>query len=172
MYVILINEDNTLTTTSKQRIMQRSKLVDNLCFLVNPDYNGVDLTGYTVVMEYTLPVSHSYRTEFLTLSKERYKDYLQYVLPVDTDLTSEVGEIEFSITFSKVELDEYGNNIQRVRKIDPGKIYICPTAAWSDIIPDEALSALDQRILKLDAQMQELYELSESILGTDSEGGE
>ena len=38
MYTILVNDDNTLLTTVKERIMQKSKLVDSLHFLVNPTY--------------------------------------------------------------------------------------------------------------------------------------
>lgn len=160
MYVILVNEDNTLTTTSRQRIMQRSKLVDDLYFLVNPMYNGHDLTEYTVLLEYVLPVSRKYRTEILECSPEKYKGYLQYTLPFDTKLTSEAGEIELTLTFLTTELDDYGNGIQRVRKVDGEKIVVCPVTAWSDIVPDEALSALDQRILKTDAQIKELQEMS------------
>ena len=32
MYTFLINEDNTLTASVVERVMQRSKLVDNLHF--------------------------------------------------------------------------------------------------------------------------------------------
>lgn len=52
----------------------------------------------TVVMEYTLPVSKKYRTEFLVASEELYKDYVEYTLPFDTKLTSEAGDIEVQLT--------------------------------------------------------------------------
>lgn len=160
MYVILINEDNTMTTTSRQRIMQRSKLVDDLYFLMKPEYNGHSMAEFTLSLEYVLPVSRKYRTEILKLSPERYKGYLQYHLPFDTKLTSEAGEIELAISFLLVGLDDAGHGVQRVRKVGGEKIVVCPTSAWSDIIPDEALSALDQRILKTDAQIKELQEMS------------
>lgn len=170
MYVILVNDDNTLTTTSRQRIMQRSKLVDDLYFLVNPMYNGHNMADFTVSLEYVLPVSRKYRTEILELSPERYKGYLQYILPFDTKLTSEAGEIELTLTFLTTELDDYGNGVQRVRKADGEKIVVCPVTAWSDIIPDEALSALDQRILKTDAQIKELQEMSVLFDMTKADG--
>lgn len=157
MYVILVNDDNTLTTTKRQRIMQKSKLVDDLYFLVNPLYNGYNMENFTVLLEYTLPVSQELRTEMLDLSAERYKGFLQYVLPVDTELTNESGEIELKLTF--LTIDE--NNTQRVRKVGNEKILISPTKEWSDIIPDTALSALDQRILETDAQIKELREIGE-----------
>ena len=43
---------------------------------------------------------------------------MEYKLPFDTNLTKEAGEIEVKITFSKVDLDEDGNDIQYVRKIE------------------------------------------------------
>lgn len=154
MYTILVCDDNSLMTTKRERIMQRSKLVDNLQFLVHKFYNEEDMSDYTVQLEYILPCSKKYCTEILKLSNEMYKDHLRYLLPFDTKLTSEHGEIEIQLTFVKTELDIYGKDIQRVRKTSTTKINIVPISAWSDIIPDSALSAIDERLIKLDASMR------------------
>ena len=61
-------------------------------------------------------------------------------------LTKSVDEITLN------DFDANGNQIQRVRKTSVGYVDIIPISAWSDIIPDSALSALDQRLIKLDAQ--------------------
>ena len=63
MYTILVNQDNTMTTSVRERIMQRSKLVDSLHFLVEPIYKELDMSDFTVVMEYILPVSKEYKSE-------------------------------------------------------------------------------------------------------------
>ena len=155
MYVILVNSDDTLYGSKKERLMQRQNLVNKIVFIVDPIYNDVDMTDATVMLEYLLPVSKKYETEILTLSNERYNDcFLQYVLPLNTKLSSEAGKIELQLTFVKTELDEYGNGIQRVRKTSVTAIEIIPITAWSDIIPDAALSSLDQRLIKLDASMR------------------
>lgn len=165
-YVILVNEDNSLYGSKKERIMQRSKCVDNLTFVVHQMYKGIDMTDATVVLEYLLPVSKKYETEYLVLLDERYNDcFLQYKLPFDTKLTSEAGSIEIQLTFVHSDLDENGNGIQRVRKTSTTTIDIVPISAWSDIIPDAALSSLDQRILKIDAQMRGLNEYMNAIDG-------
>lgn len=158
MYVILINDDDTLYGSHKERIMQRSKLVDNLCFIVNPIYRDeYDMTNASVLLEYVLPVSRKYCTVNLVLSEERYNDcYLQYKLPFDTNLTSEAGSVELQLTFAYVEMNEYGKCTQHVRKTSSTTIEIIPISAWSDLIPDSALSALDERLIKLDAQMRGL----------------
>lgn len=166
MYVILVNDDNTLSTTKRERIMQRSKMVDELWFLVNPDYKGIDMSVCTVHMEYILPVSRKYKNEILILSEENYKDHLKYVLPFDTSLTAEAGEIEVQLTFICVDIDADGKEVQYVRKTSPTTITIVPISAWSDIIPDEALTTLDQRIIKIDTQIKALNDTA-NIINSD-----
>lgn len=158
MYTFLINEDNTLTASLTERIMQRSKLVDNLHFLADTIYSGVDMTDYTVLLEYKLPVSKSYKTEILKKSTELYKNKLEYKLPFDTNLTSEAGDIEFWLTFSDVEMTAEGETIQHVRKVGPGVVHIVPISNWADIVPDEALSSLDQRLIELIALNKSMYD--------------
>lgn len=158
MYTFLINADNSITASLTERIMQRSKLVDNLHFLADTIYSGVDMTEYTVLLEYKLPVSKSYKTEILKKSTELYKNKLEYKLPFDTNLTSEAGDIEFWLTFSDVEMTAGGETIQRVRKVGPGVVHITPISNWADMVPDEALSPLDQRILELIALNKSMYD--------------
>lgn len=162
VYTILVNEDNTMTTTHKKRIVQRSKLVDDLWFLAAPKYNGYNMAEFTVVLEYLLPVSRRYKNEILSLSSSNYNGYLKYTLPIDTELTAEAGEIELMLTFIMSTLDEFGKSVQRVRKISGTSITVTPISAWSDIIPDSALTALDQRIIKTDAQLRAISELADT----------
>ena len=164
MYTFLINEDNTLTTSVKERIMERSKQVDNLHFLADPTYKDVDMSDYTVMLEYLLPVSKRYKTEILEKSDELYKNKLEYKLPIDTNLTSEPGDIEIQLTFLNVTMDPDGTTVQHVRKVGPGVISIIPIQNWSDIVPDEALGALDQRILVLNAQIKALSDRNNAII--------
>lgn len=161
MYTILVNDNNELVTTVKERIMQRSKLVDELHFLANPVYKNVDMSDFTVTMEYVLPVSREYKTETLVKSDALYKGQLEYILPFDTCLTKEAGKIEIQLTFSKVVLDADGKSKQMVRKVGPSTITIVPVTAWSDIIPDSALSALDQRIIMVDAMINAANEMNQ-----------
>ena len=158
MYTFLINADNTITASLTEHIMQRSKLVDNLHFLADTIYSGVDMTDYTVLLEYKLPVSKSYKTEILKKSTELYKNKLEYKLPFDTNLTSEAGDIEFWLTFSDVEMTDEGETIQHVRKVGPGVVHIIPISNWADIVPDEALSSLDQRLIELIALNKSMYD--------------
>ncbi len=151
MYTFLIGDDNTLTASVTERIMERSKMVDNMHFLADQIYKDVNMSDFTVMLEYVLPISKKYKTEFLKKSENLYKNKLEYLLPFDTNLTSEAGDIEIQLTFTKVEMNSDGKTTQYVRKVGPGIVHIIPISKWSDIIPDEALSTLDQRIIALEA---------------------
>lgn len=163
MYTILLNETNELITSVKERIMQRSKLVDNLHFLVDPIYKGHDMSEFMATMEYLLPVSKELHTEQLTLSDELYKEKLEYKVPFDTTLTKEAGKIEVQLTFTKIEMDEEGKTTQYVRKTSPASITIVPISAWSDIIADSALDIIDQRLIQTEAMINALNDLSQEI---------
>lgn len=169
MYTILVKDTNELVVSVKERIMQRSKLVDTLHFLADPMYKELDMSDFTVSMEYILPVSKQYKSEILVLSTELYKDMLEYKLPLDTKLTSEPGEIEVQLTFIKSDLDADGRVKQYVRKTTPTSITIVPISAWSNFIPDEALNAVDQKLLKIDAQIKALAETGDLYATTKAD---
>ena len=160
MYTVLVTSENELVTTVKERIMQRSKIVDTLHFLVEPMYNELDMTDFRVLLEYILPVSKQYCSELLTKSEELYKEMLEYKLPFDTDLTKEPGNIEVQLTFVKADLDPEGRSLQYVRKTSPTNITIVPISAWSDIIPDSALNAIDSAMVAIDAKIKALEEMA------------
>ncbi len=163
MYTILLNETNELVTSVKERIMQRSKLVDSLHFLVDPIYKGFDMSDFTVMLEYLLPISREYKTEILVKSDALYKEKLEYKLPLDTNLTKEHGNVELQLTFVKVELDADGKSTQRVRKTSPTILTVLPVSAWSDIVADSALNAVDQRLIQAEAMLNAMSDMTQYI---------
>jgi hypothetical protein len=159
-YIILVENDGSLYGSHKTKIMQREKLFNKLWFLVPPHYNGHDMSQCTVTMRYLLPISREFVTETLILSDERYEEYLKYILPIDTNFTKEHGNIELNLTFTMLDVDNNGNVVQRVRKTDNYLLNVTPLPDWDSVIPDSSLSALDQRILKQDAQIKALADLA------------
>lgn len=153
MYTLVVNENNEIITTVKERIMQRSKLVDTLHFLVDPTYKGHDMSTFTAKLDYLLPISKEAVSDTLVMSTEMYKDKLEYKLPIDTSLTKEAGKIELNLTFVKLDMDSEGNVIQRVRKAGPASITIIPLSAWTNVVPDGALNAIDQRLIMAEAMI-------------------
>lgn len=163
MYTIIVCDDGSLYGSQKTKIMQKEKLFNKLCFLAPQCYKGYDMSNCTVTMRYLLPISREFKTETLELSEERYEEYLKYILPVDTCFTKEWGNIELNLTFTMLDADDNGNVVQRVRKTDNHILTITRLPDWDSIVPDSALSALDQRILKQDAQIKALKDLANAI---------
>lgn len=162
-YTIIVCDDGSLYGSRKRKIMQREKLFNKLWILAPQNYNGYDMSQCTVTMRYLLPISREFKTETLVLSDEKYEEYLKYVLPVDTCFSKEWGDIELNLTFTMLDVDDNGNIVQRVRKTDNHILTITQLPDWDSIVPDSALSALDQRILKQDAQIKALTSLTEMI---------
>lgn len=162
-YTIIVCDDGSLYGSHKRKIMQREKLFNKLRILVPPYYNGYDMSQCTVTMRYLRPISKDFVTETLVLSDERYEEYLKYVLPVDTCFTKEWGDLELNLTFTMLDVDIDGNIVQRVRKTENHILTITRLPDWDSIVPDAALSALDQRILKQDAQIKALEDLANTL---------
>lgn len=169
MYTILLTESNELFATVRERIMQRSKLVDSFQILTDQNYKGINMADFTVMMEYLLPVSREYKSEILVKADELYMDKLVYTVPFDTCLTREAGDIEIQLTFVKVVLDAQGNATQYVRKTSPATITITPISAWSDIIADSALTAIDQRLIQVDAMINAMSDMNQVIYETKAD---
>lgn len=163
MYTIIVGDDNSLYGSCKEKIIQKEKLFNKIWFLVAPHYNGFDMSKCTVTLRYLLPISREFRTEALVLSEEKYKEYLKYVLPIDTDLSKEYGDIEMNLTFSLLDVDENGNVIQHVRKTTNCIVTVTPIPDWDGLVPDSSLMAIDQRILKQDAQIKALESLANTL---------
>ena len=147
MYDIYIRNDNTVIVTGGNRIVQGSSMVDTVRVLVPKTYNETitDMSEFSCMMEYILPCSKKYLVDVLVEdvptdeneNDDIYKDYVVYKYDVDSDLTSEPGDIEVQFTFAKAAVvDEYGIEIEpeRLRKTKKTKITIVPIAKWSDIM--------------------------------------
>lgn len=149
MFTVLINNDNSSVVTERQRIMQNSKLVDTLQIIVPKKYNELNMEDYKAYLEYLTPINHKHNYAELEIFNNNYKnDYLLYRLSIDTDLTSEVGNVEFYMHFVQVTMNEDGQVITPVRQIDAFTMPVFPIANWF-AAPDEALSALDQRLIAM-----------------------
>lgn len=145
MYKIFIRNDNTVITTSIQRIMQRSASVDTVEIVVPKMYGDLDMSEFDCMMEYILPCSKTYKVEYLEKETETdnygveipkldENDNIIYKIPMNSEYTSEPGDIEIQFTFAKC--DNYGAESQKdlIRKTCKSKITIVPISRWSDIL--------------------------------------
>lgn len=163
MYTVLVKNDNTVVSTVRTNIMHRSSMVDNFRVLVDPTYNDFDMRTFQCLMEYKTPISDTYTAEVLTPLDELYNGKLDYRLPVDTKVTSEVGDVEFKFIFIRLDMDENGNTIERVRKTASSTLKILSVAKWSDYIADAKLDSIAQMVLMNQAVVNQLGAYADAL---------
>lgn len=163
MYTILIRSDNSVVCTNKEAIMQRDKLVNKIQVLCPKMYGEYDLSEFELAMTYRLPISKKMQFEILPLSNDSYKDsYLQYIFPIDTNITAENGDIEILFMFMRTYLSETGENIQQVRNVAPISIHICELEDW--LVPsDAALGKLAELYLTNKSMINSLEQLASTL---------
>lgn len=154
-----MNKDKTLTQTVREVLLQKEKLVDKLCFILPLQYGDIDLTDAVVTLEYTDP-ANVVHTELLVAEEEIYKETkLRYFMPVDTKLTKLAGDIELRLTIVKVDISTLK---QHVLHTFPTTLTVQPLKNLYEIIPDESLNVLDEKLLQLDAKIKAVEMMSEA----------
>jgi hypothetical protein len=173
MYTILVKNDDTLIATNKETIMHRSSLVRKLRFLVDPTLvignETLNMTDLVCLLEYVLPISKNYKPVILTPSEELYKEKVEYVLEVDTKLTSEVGDVQLKLMWTKPQMLANGNFKDCVRKTSSTTITVLPVEQWSDYIADSNLDSIAQMILANQAQTEQLKLYADYLMTTKAD---
>lgn len=165
MYTLKITDENTVVTTVKEKLVERSNYVDNIQIVVAKLYRGqIDMSDATVYMKYTLPVSNKIKMVTLTPNDLAYEDdYIQYLIPAEAYLTAEAGDIEVSFTFLKLVSNEDDSTTSYVRKTQSGVIHISPLAAFDKYEPSEYLDEIDQRLLVMEGLQKDMMAMSEAV---------
>lgn len=169
MYTILINDDNSLTKSIPERIMHRSHNVNTIRFLMNPTYTSprtgeeLDMSTFTVTMEYTLPISKQYKPIILTAEPELYKDRLCYMFPVTGEFTAEPGDIELKFVMTKADMLEDGTKVGYVRRTEDTFIHITPVKNWDDQISSADLGTLAEALLEINSKAAKIEDLANQL---------
>ena len=163
MFRVLIRSDNTTIVTENQRIMQNSKLVDTLEIVVDKEYNGLSMEECTAYLEYLTPINHKMGQVVLEIADDNYEnDYLLYKMKIDTNLTNEVGQVQFRVHFIQVEMNEEGKVTTPVRQTDSFIMTVIPISDWFTA-PDDLLSALDQRLIANQQTIKAMADLQNTL---------
>lgn len=163
MYTLKITDENTVITTVKEKIVERSNYVDNIQIVVKKLYREqIDMTDCTVYMRYVLPITRKIKMIQLTPNNLMYEnDYIQYLIPASAHLTAEAGDIEVSFTFLKLVSNEDDSTTSYVRKTQSGTIHVSPLAAFAKFEPNEMLDEIDQRLLVMEALQKNMMSMTE-----------
>lgn len=166
MYTIKMNDDKSLRITEKVTLYQREKLVDKMRFLIPSKYKDVDLSDFTTILKYKDQASVAHM-EILTKSEnQEYEEYLEYVLPIDTDLTQFAGDIEIRITLLKTDLE---NKTQYILHTGEAIITISPLEDYYTFVTDESLEYIDKIVGDLNTKIEMLNKISEVYDGTKAD---
>lgn len=166
MYTLKISDENTVTTTVKEKIVERSNYVDKIQIIVDRLYREqIDMSNDTTVwMKYKLPITNKIKMTQLVINNSAYEnDYIQYLIPADAYLTAEAGDIEVSFTFLKLIQNEDESTTSYIRKTTSGVIHISPLTEFDKYEPSEMFDEIDQRLLMLIAKQKDLESLNKSI---------
>ena len=170
MYTLLIGDDNRIISTIKERIVQRSKLVNSIRIIVPEEYNGISMKECLAILYYQLPISKEWDSKELTASEELYKErYVEYIIPVDTWLTKEYGDVNIEVAFYNVSMDGNIDINQYVRKATNGSIHISSSKDWAASIADPILNTIDQRIIQLQILQNRQTEMMEEAKANSAE---
>lgn len=162
-YVILIEDDNSMTITQKRRIVQGSNLVDHLYFLVNPEYNGHNMEDFDALLSYVSPISFEMHEELLCKSSESYKNFLTYVLPFDSKITDEAGPVDLMLTFREHHDGECVRNITGVT------VDIVTDVSQDETTPTIGFNEIEKQIAKVNKQIKEINKTSDFIIDTKAD---
>ena len=151
MYTILVNDDNSLQTSIRSKIIQGSKNIDYLHFFIYLTYNGIDMSELSVILTYILPISKERKTLTLEKSEELYKERLEYKILLDDDenfITSEYGDVKLWLTFM--------NGSDVVRYTTPTVLTVYPTEV-TDLEPSEPTQTPNVDSIYLDKDTNSIY---------------
>lgn len=155
-----MNSDKTLVASQKTMIYQRDKLTDKIQFLFPLAYENTNISACIPVLKYT-DQGNEPHSEILQQDKELYKNMIRCVFPIDTDITRFAGDVKFHITFLYLDIetkiqDEAFSTSEYILTVNP----------LSDIFgftPDSALSAVDQKLLELEAKLQAADKMVDAV---------
>ena len=114
-------------------------------------------------MEYLTPINHKIGQVVLEIADENYEnDYLLYKMKIDTNLTNEVGQVQFRVHFIQVEMNEEGKVTTPVRQTDSFIMTVIPISDWMTL-PDGLLSGLDQRLIIMQQTNKAMADLQNTL---------
>lgn len=162
-YTILVNNDNSVISTERCRILQRTKNINTLRIIIPKMYENKDFTPHSVLMEYKLPISKEVNLKELQLVNDSYKNnYNLYEFVLMTDFTKEPGDVEIQLSIIGLTMDVDGTTNEIVRYISPFSIPIISVADWFTV-PDSELTTLTQYYLAAKQQILALNDLAQIL---------
>lgn len=157
-FTIKMNAVKQLIVTNMINLCQHDSFIDKVQFIIPYIYNEFDLREFTATLTYvdSANIAHA---EILEPQEDLYKeDYIQYFLPVTSQLSKSAGDIEVRLIFTKTDGEKQVNYVlQTLTAIIP----IVPIKDFYRVVPDESLDFVSKSVLKIQQAVDELNKTAE-----------
>ena len=153
-----MNQDKSLTITTKTNIYRKENMVDKLKLLFPETYENLNLAECTATLKYT-DINNVPHAEILQKDEELYKGKLSYSLPIDSNLTKLPGDINLRVTFTKLDMDTQTQYTMHTGEVT---IPILPLSDYYNFVPEESLEFVDQMVGTLQAKIEAIEKLAEA----------
>ena len=161
MYTIVMDKYKNLNTTIRTTLFQKESFVDKIQFLVPHVYDEIEnIADYNAVLKYVDP-NGNFHSEILACDSELYKNYLRYVLPVDSKLTNVAGTVTVRLTFIDFREDPNEPEVCRL-ETNSTTLHINQPAGFNDFVSYEDIEAYKAELAKLKGAMPTDLEIGEN----------
>lgn len=158
IYIIIMNQDKSLTITTKTNIYRKENMVDKLKFLFPEKYQELELADCTATLKYT-DTNNVPHAEILQKDEELYKGKLAYTLPLDSELTEFPGNINLRVTFTKIDMETQTQYVMHTGEVT---ITVLPLADYYNFVPDKSLEFVDQILGYFQAKIEAVEKIAET----------
>ena len=153
-----MNQDKSLTITSKINIYRKENMVDKLKFLFSEKYQELELADCTATLKYT-DTNNIPHAEILQKDEELYKGKLAYTLPLDSELTEFPGNINLRVTFTKIDMETQTQYVMHTGEVT---ITVLPLADYYNFVPDKSLEFVDQILGYFQTKIEAVEKIAET----------
>lgn len=160
MITILVNNQNQMIVTTSELIMQHSQNVHIIQIFVPEEYNNFNMKDFSAYIE-IVPPNQRYKHLYLQPTEiSRKEGYVQYDIEIPSEFTMFAGDMSMQMTFTKVDDNTYKTYIRHTTSCT---LKVEPIEKWSELITDDALSDLDQRIVKIEQGIKVTSDLVDAL---------
>lgn len=161
MYSIVVDDNNYMHTSVYKPILQKSNLTDSIKILVPEIYSKYDMKEFSAELKYKTPQSGKVGAVIMSDPTILENGYIQFVVPVDINMTTEAGILKIILTFTKMDKLKEGTAL--VRKVGPADVPITAIGEWDGEIPDEDIDAMDKKLAEMQNMIDDVKDMQEKL---------
>lgn len=141
--IIFRYASKSLSAINNVKLFEGEKNIDYLEFLIPSTYNDVNILDCDIKLTYITPDNNEHYLLINNFVQEdTYKDYLRFVINIDENFTSVVGEVKMYLTFLKFDQKDI------ILKSSTTTVIIDKHPCGEKGITEEQLNLIDEILLR------------------------